>query len=264
MIRRPPTVIALNDEELQCHLQRAFLRTLPADFNQLHLEDRGQSDDGHAFASSLSEDSGASSDSNGEVDFTTMPDSTGGSSCIGHDSSPGGMRSLTARNAFLVAAMTASLHQPPEPNRSPATRNQISTLFPQYRTWRSRESLGAKTALKTPPASVPSTVTSKESDDPVIDFGHRAENCRHAEAEALGYDARHSASQEFRLSPDSCSELTISSVPLRGLSLASTESYEAALADTASPSVALDAIWKFGTVEPDSIFEESGADRGAA
>ncbi|KAJ5290178.1 NADP-dependent alcohol dehydrogenase 6 [Penicillium atrosanguineum] len=257
MIRRPPTVIALNDEELQCHLQRAFLRTLPADFNQLHLEDRGQSDDGHAFASSLSEDSGASSDSNGEVDFTTMPDSTGGSSCIGHDSSPGGMRSLTARNAFLVAAMTASLHQPPEPNRSPATRNQISTLFPQYRTWRSRESLGAKTALKTPQRELKLySMGPQEMKKP--------ENCRHAEAEALGYDARHSASQEFRLSPDSCSELTISSVPLRGLSLASTESYEAALADTASPSVALDAIWKFGTVEPDSIFEESGADRGAA
>jgi hypothetical protein len=43
--------------------------------------------------------------------------------------------------------MTASLHQPPEPNRSPATANQISTILPRYRTCRSRESLGAKMTL---------------------------------------------------------------------------------------------------------------------
>lgn len=144
MIRRPPTVISLNDEELQCHLQRAFLRTLPADFNELHLGDWGQSEDGHTFAGSSSGDSCASSDSDGEFDFTTMPYSTGGSSCLGNNSSSAETHSLTAPNAFSVAPMTASLHQPPEPNRSPATTNQISTHFPRYRTCRSRDLPSAK------------------------------------------------------------------------------------------------------------------------
>lgn len=146
MIRRPPTIISLNDEELQCHLQRAFLRTLPADFNQLHLEDRGQSDDGHTVADSSSGDVCAS-DPDGEFDFTTMPDSTGDSSCIGNDLSSDRTRSFTVPTALSAAGMTASLHQPPEPNRYPATTNQISTLFPRNRTSRSRVSLSAKMTL---------------------------------------------------------------------------------------------------------------------
>jgi hypothetical protein len=147
MIRRPPTIISLNDEELQCHLQHAFLRTLPADFNQLHLEDRGQSDDGHTLVDSSPGDGYASSESDSDFDFTTLPDSTGGSSCIGNGLSSDGTRSLTVPTTLSAAAMTASLHQPPEPNRAPATANQISTILPRYRTCRSRESLGAKMTL---------------------------------------------------------------------------------------------------------------------
>ncbi|KAJ6115555.1 hypothetical protein N7523_005972 [Penicillium sp. IBT 18751x] len=147
MIRRPPTVISLNDEEIQCHLQRAFSLALSLEFNQLHLKDGGQSDDGHTFAGDSSEDGIASSDSDGEFDFTTMPDSTGGSSCVDKDSSLDGMPSLTAPHAFSRVAMTASLHQPPEPDRAPDTANQISTLLPRYRTWRSCESLGVKSTL---------------------------------------------------------------------------------------------------------------------
>lgn len=145
MIRRPPTIISLNDEELQCHLQRAFLRTLPADFNRLHLEDWGQGDDGHTVARSSSGDARAS-DSDG-VGFTTMPDSTGDSSCIGNDLSSDRTRSFTVPTALAMAGMTASLHQPPEPNRPPATTNQISTHFPRNRTSRSRASLSAKMTL---------------------------------------------------------------------------------------------------------------------
>jgi len=143
MIRRPPTNISLNDEELKCHLQRAFLRTLPADFNRMHLEDTGQSDDGHTLPVSSPEDGCASSDSDGEFDFTTMPDSTGASSCIGNDLSSGGTRSLTAPTALSAVAMTAWLHQAPKPNSCPATANQISAIFPRYPTCQSRESLGA-------------------------------------------------------------------------------------------------------------------------
>ena len=47
MIRRPPTIISLGDEELQYHLHRIFLRTLSMDFDHLHLEDQHDQDQGH-------------------------------------------------------------------------------------------------------------------------------------------------------------------------------------------------------------------------
>lgn len=56
--------------------------------------------------------------------------------------------------------------------------------------------------------------------------------------------------------------MTMGSVPLRDLALASTMSYEAVLAATmVSPSVAADPIQEYGTIQPESVFNELSADR---
>lgn len=135
MIRRSPTIISLGDEEIQCHLQRIFLRTLPADFDQLRLDDQDPSYSGDTIFDSSS-DGRASSQSDGEFNHDTLPDSTRGSSCVEHHTVPTGSLSLTAP----ISLSTASLHQAqaPDPNKSPATTHQISTTLPRYRASRPR------------------------------------------------------------------------------------------------------------------------------
>lgn len=49
MIRRPPTLISLGDEEVQHLLQRIFIHTLPGVFDQLQLDDPDQSYDDATF-----------------------------------------------------------------------------------------------------------------------------------------------------------------------------------------------------------------------
>lgn len=68
--------------------------------------------------------------------------------------------------------------------------------------------------------------------------------------------------QKPRLSLGAIPDMTIDSVPLRDLALASTKSYEAVLAATmVSPSVVADPIQEYGTIQPDSIFDEPNTDR---
>lgn len=56
--------------------------------------------------------------------------------------------------------------------------------------------------------------------------------------------------------------MTMGSVPLRDLALASTMSYEAALAATlVSPSAAVDPIKEYGIIQPESVFNEPSADQ---
>lgn len=65
-----------------------------------------------------------------------------------------------------------------------------------------------------------------------------------------------------RLSLGAIPDMTMGSVPLRDLALASTMSYEAVLAATmVSPSVAADPIQEYGTIQPESVFNELSADR---
>lgn len=61
MIRRTPTLIALEEDEIESHLQRIFLRhTMTVDFEQLHLDDSVRS-------SSLSSASDAGFDTSGST-----------------------------------------------------------------------------------------------------------------------------------------------------------------------------------------------------
>lgn len=139
MIRRSPTIISLGDEEIQCHLQRIVLRTLPADFDQLRLDDQDPSYSGDTIFDSTSDGRG-SSQSDGDFDPDTLPDSTRRSSCVEHHTAPTGSLSLAAPISLSASTMTASLHRAPGPNKSPATTYQVSTALPRYRASRPRMS----------------------------------------------------------------------------------------------------------------------------
>ena len=74
--------------------------------------------------------------------------------------------------------------------------------------------------------------------------------------------SRLSTTPRPRLSLGSIPDMTIDSVPLRDLALASTMSYEAVLAATMiSPSTIADPIQEYGTIQPDSVFNETSTDR---
>lgn len=138
MIRRSPTIISLGDEEIQCHLQRIVLRTLPTDFDQLRLDDQDPSYSGDTIFDSTSDGRVSSSQSDGEFDPDTLPDSTRRSSCVEHHTAPTGSLPLAAPISLSASAMTASLRRAPGPNKSPATTHQVSTALPRYRASRPR------------------------------------------------------------------------------------------------------------------------------
>lgn len=73
---------------------------------------------------------------------------------------------------------------------------------------------------------------------------------------------RSSLPQVYGSSLDAFPELTFSTVPARGpLSTSVTELDEAVLVSAIdSPTTVMDSNWEFGTVQPDSIFEESCTD----
>lgn len=68
-------------------------------------------------------------------------------------------------------------------------------------------------------------------------------------------------SQPYPSSPDAFPEMPFSTVPLRALPLATTAPDEAVLASAKDSSTsAMDLNWEFGTIQPDSIFEDSCTD----
>lgn len=76
MIRRTPTLIALEEDEIESHLRRIFLRhTLTVNFEQLHLDDSVRS-------SSLSSGSDAGFDTSGSTRSDAEPNPPGTSSTI--------------------------------------------------------------------------------------------------------------------------------------------------------------------------------------
>lgn len=79
MIRRPPTAIALEHQDVESHLQRIYLRhTLTVDFEQLRLDDESVGDLQMEYTLSP----GVSSDhSDGKIDTT---EGQAGPSCIGY------------------------------------------------------------------------------------------------------------------------------------------------------------------------------------
>lgn len=137
MTRRPPSLIALGDAELQPFLQRRFLQSLVLDFNNLHLNDledpnyrdAGGHDDGVSPSTSLRD----------EI-LTTFYTSAGVSSGTGTASSrhvEGSSLTLAPTASFLASGMTESAaHQasdPDIPSTSPTTAITTNQNLPFLR-----------------------------------------------------------------------------------------------------------------------------------
>lgn len=130
MLRRPATIISPGDYEVQCLLRQIYLRTLPAELNQLRLDDPTQSYGGDTLNDS-SDDRSASQDSGSEFDFDSMLDSIPASSCIGNSPRIQGISAPMASTAQPAAPVTASLHRTIDSSATPSP--QISTILPRRR-----------------------------------------------------------------------------------------------------------------------------------
>lgn len=131
MIRRPATIISLGDEEIQCFLRLLVLRTLPVDFDQLHLEDPNESYGGDTLDDFSSDGPGVSSDSDDEFDHHALPVSVPGSSCVRNSA---GSQGLVASTALPAPVTATSLHRTTNSNEfSATTTRHISTMLPRHR-----------------------------------------------------------------------------------------------------------------------------------
>lgn len=76
MIRRPATIVALGEEEVKCHLRNIFWRSLPLEFDALHLHGQDQSFSDDSLDDSFSDDIYTSINSEGEFDLDSLSNST--------------------------------------------------------------------------------------------------------------------------------------------------------------------------------------------
>lgn len=113
MLRRAPSWISLQEEELQWHLDRAFLQSLP-DLSRLHLDDRDEYDDP---VTDPSDDNNTSGESGQEHHSSSFHSLARASSSIKHSS----------------VKTRASADANPTPNRvsnnAPASTSQVSSLL---------------------------------------------------------------------------------------------------------------------------------------
>ncbi|KAJ5267000.1 hypothetical protein N7478_009808 [Penicillium angulare] len=136
MIRRPPTIITLGDEELQYHLHRIFLRTLSADFDHLCLDDHDNEYQGHTGDtrpdSSPPSSTPSPSDSEQEVNVNPNRDEPRGSSCIGNRSEPSlfvmAPTSPSEKSVSLIVAKSA--HPTVDTSKDSITPRLASCLLP--------------------------------------------------------------------------------------------------------------------------------------
>ncbi|KAJ5988917.1 hypothetical protein N7481_004127 [Penicillium waksmanii] len=268
MARRPPSLIVLGDAELQPYLQRKFLQSLVLEFNHLHLNDL---DDPNYRDADGNDNSGSPSTSPHDEILTTFYPSAGVSSGTGAASSQdvaGSLLTLTPTASFLASGMTESAHLASDPNNpstssttpttttAAATTNQnLPSLRPRGRPSSSLNiRLPRRVAFVVAPRNRPRTTASRRC--------RQKENHRHTKQTIPDVKSWLFTMPKPRLSLGAIPDMTMGSVPLRDLALASTMSYEAVLAATmVSPSVAADPIQEYGTIQPESVFNELSADR---
>ncbi|KAJ5092813.1 hypothetical protein N7456_008674 [Penicillium angulare] len=136
MIRRPPTIISLGDEELQYHLHRIFLRTLSADFDNLYLEDPDNEDQGQHGDTrpDSSPPSSAPSPSGSQEEVIVNPnrDEPRGSSCIGNHSEPSlfVMAPTSPSEKSLSLTVAKSAHPTVDTSEDSITPRPGSDLLP--------------------------------------------------------------------------------------------------------------------------------------
>ncbi|KAJ5891035.1 uncharacterized protein N7473_007263 [Penicillium subrubescens] len=240
MLRRPPTIISLTEDDLQFHLQRISARSLPVNIDELSLAETDQNyaeqEDPNPTTTTSEKQPPNDTNSTGRLDqLCTLHGSTSGPSC---------MISTAARThpATLPALMmNGSTHRTiVDPTRAPipaaTTAQLISSNLPQTRASRLRERSPshARPELTIPPQEflnhhiLPSPNGKKEN--------HRHSHPQDALTTLKKDESRLSTSQSSQLSPSAAPsalpDLTINLVPQRDLALAPEESYEAGLANT--------------------------------
>ncbi|KAJ5643668.1 uncharacterized protein N7484_006175 [Penicillium longicatenatum] len=211
MIRRPPSIIALGDEELQYHLHRTYLRSLSTDLDRLHLDDPDRDYDGDDLF-------GLSSADDSEEDADVKQNRKVRGSCVRARSVQG-----VITTSLEESALTESAHQTVDTINVPAARLGSSLLW-------TRQLKTTETALQ-------------DQGQSTIHPSGKEENCRNPlHAWAAGNDG-HSQLPTVQIPcqlPAAIPEMDLNAVPLRGLSLASTRSDEAGLGSTASTAIAAD------------------------
>ncbi|CAG7939313.1 unnamed protein product [Penicillium nalgiovense] len=221
MIRRPPTIIALDENDVEYHLQRIYIRhTLTVGFEQLHLE---SCDETGPFSSSC-----ISTDS--DVDIDTADLSQAGS-CF-EPTSP--KDSYSSKDSIAHNSVTKSCLKSPIPNQQSSLPVATSTgVNSQADQSVDSPRLKVKFALSPQVLGLHSKAPLEEE----TDRGCRGENHRPSHTDAIYtpmcIDSPASTPQVSFLSCGVSSSPATASVPSRDLTLASTMSYEAVLAEGA-------------------------------
>ncbi|KAJ5539804.1 hypothetical protein N7513_008136 [Penicillium frequentans] len=239
MIRRPPSIISLGDEELQYHLHRIYLRSLSTDLDRLHLDDPDQKYDGDDLL-----DSSFADNSEEDTDIIQNREEVRGSPCVGTRSVPGVITTIPVEESALTES-----HQTVDTIKVPAARLRSSLPSQKPRL------IITGTALYDQGKSTIHHSSGKEENylRNSLHAWSTTENDEHSRLPTV---------QVSRESPAALPEMVSKTVPLRGLSLASTtRSDEAGLANsTASTAIAVDTQCKQDTSHY-STAEERSTDR---
>ncbi|KAF3386537.1 hypothetical protein F1880_000310 [Penicillium rolfsii] len=148
MLRRPPTIISLTQDDLQFHLRRIFARCLPVNIDQLSLEetDQNRAEQEDPNPTTISEERQPSNPHStiGRLDqHCPLHDSTSGPSCMTCPSSSTAAR--TEQATLPASTMNGSTHRTiVDPTRTPipaatTTAQLLSSNLPQTRASRLRE-----------------------------------------------------------------------------------------------------------------------------
>ncbi|KAJ5648188.1 hypothetical protein N7490_004560 [Penicillium lividum] len=120
MIRRPPSIIFLGDEELRYYLRRTFLRSLSIDFGRLNLNDQDRNY-GYERDNLFDPSSSGESSDDSDEDVDAKQSRVVQSSSVGTRSAPGVITSPVEESA-----LTESAHQTVDTINAPATRLGLS------------------------------------------------------------------------------------------------------------------------------------------
>ncbi|KAJ6011103.1 hypothetical protein N7451_002515 [Penicillium sp. IBT 35674x] len=226
MIRRPPSIISLGDEELQYHLHHIYLRSLSTDLDRLHLDDPDRKYDGDYLLDSSSADN-----SEEDTDIIQNREEDRGSPCVGTRSVPG----VITTSPVEESALTESHQTVDTINVSAARlRSSLSSQNPRLIITGTAIHDQGKSNIHHPSGKEDIHLRSS------LHAWSTTENDEHS---------RLSTVQVSRESPAAFPEMVSKTVPLRSLSLASTtRSDEAGLASsTASIAIAVDTQCKQDT-----------------
>ncbi|KGO64037.1 hypothetical protein PITC_012740 [Penicillium italicum] len=235
MIRRPPTIISLEESDIESHLQRIYIRhTLTVEFEQLHLDDNCDETMDPSLGSYVSAES--------DVDIDTTDLSQEGSSCF--ESTSSRERSYASSNVIPHTSVTKSCLKPPNLNQQPSLQLTISTGI-HSQADRSVDPLRLKVKFALSPQELELHTGKAPFEE--IDGDCRGENLRPSHTDAIytpmSVDSPASTPQVSFLSCGVSSSPATASVPPRDLTLASTMSYEAVLAEgTVSPASAANSV----------------------